>query len=1569
MKNNTRPPIRALGIILMFLLSLQLKAQTTNTPVLTWDQEVGCIEYDDERSLPYVYSFESVENAECLRFCEGSVVNYTLQANNVQQVTWQPTGGTLQPGSTNTNATIKWGSSGMGSLTITISYTNGMVDIRTICIEKIVSPYAEFAINGIDPKQTEFCIDMPISFDNLSTPKSGSAIVHYFWDFGDGTTSSLFEPTHTYSTGGVYTVRLTVTNSCNCTEEYTMDIRVRDVKAIEITCANVTCEHDQERYESNDGCGGEWEVIGGTIVGGGTGNPFVDVVWDQVDPVDGFGYVSYKSDCGCPHWNTVKIPVVLHNGIIQGPDIICEGKQGRFNLPQWPATDFEWELNGNPNHQQLVYVDHRNEVVVDGLTAGNYTLTVKYHNTLYENCEGTAKFSFTVVENVEVVTSGPLTFCTGTSKSFSSSTGQPVTWQIRLGGAIVYTATGVSTSYTFNTGGTYVVTANQGGCESEPVVVDVIAKPVVPGGISGPDKVCLNVPYTYSVNEDDPEAVYVWSVVPVANGSVVGSNAGTQAEIIITAPTATVRVVKQYTKNGVTCYSDPVDYAVSQLVPNPTIINDSGLTTFCPSSIYTFTANMNGFVADHIEWEIVGIQSPGNYTTNFGNVINGINSATATVSFNEISNGVNTGELRLKVTKCGVTTTKTYTVTIVSPPTLTVSLDNICPGKDDFPVTVTTSASSGTLEFRYSNNEPALYTHTFTGPLTLQTIDVPQEFVASTTNSVGATLIVTLKETGGCQQKVTVNQPVLILPLVTVEIYLSKHTLCASSTTDSVTITATVSTGITATTTFKWFKDNALIPFDTTSGAIKSVNETGTYYVVVTDINGCEIKSKPKGISDYCGSSGGGCFGVTPTLTYEWINCTTVEVTATYTSMTNVSNFYFTASEGGIIDPVVTNPNTNVYVAQIQFTEPGGHNVGVQTNYTNCGAVGRSSINIPKAYKPDLKYEVVCNGDGTYDVTLHNNSKLYLIDINNIALDLDYTGPGVPPPPIGGYGESVTIPNLSAGTYTYNLELSTTLTSYDLDNTLYPLPEHNVAIPACSTSVTFTLLPQPVLNFTLAADYCAEEPITLTIGSPTAGYEYSWWFSDTHYKVDGTGAVDINTATAGPLGITLKALAPDGCEYVSAEQTTTIKKAKFSGSISPNPNPVDACEGNVPALSFSPVLGTSSPTSVIWMHDDQQVATTTTYTPTESGSYWPVLVNGDGCKFYGMAEKPAIVTVRKPPFVSINGDTSVCFGENTTLTGIVTDPTVQHRWSGPGVPFSYTLWTTGLSTNLSVPLNGLATGTYTYTLYARPVSDPTCASQFTVTVTVHPQVTAPTISYVVVKCDPYTLRLTASGPAAGTYNWSNGMVGQTIEVLHGGAYSVTYTAPTGCSATGYNNSIPHSPERALWIVPTGCYGLCGYKGYLIGPWGQYAGFEWSVDGMVLQTGTGTILNQPIVQPGTYQLSITQNGCTFYSGKPFIDPGACNKPFAAFNNTVSEITFILSPNPATDVTTGVYDTGSNLKATAITVHDVTGVQRLQQSVTEIKGEVLLNVSHLAPGTYLVNLHAGGTVVAQQKLIKR
>lgn len=51
-----------------------------------------------------------------------------------------------------------------------------------------------------------------------STP--GSSAANYFWDFGDGTTSTLQYPTHTYAVNMPYYICLTVTDASGCTDTY-----------------------------------------------------------------------------------------------------------------------------------------------------------------------------------------------------------------------------------------------------------------------------------------------------------------------------------------------------------------------------------------------------------------------------------------------------------------------------------------------------------------------------------------------------------------------------------------------------------------------------------------------------------------------------------------------------------------------------------------------------------------------------------------------------------------------------------------------------------------------------------------------------------------------------------------------------------------------------------------------------------------------------------------------------------------------------------------------------------------------------------------------------------------------------------------------------------------------------------------------------------------------------------------------------------------------------------------------------------------------------------------------------
>ena len=1634
MTKTTNPPIRALGIILMFLLSLGIKAQTANNPVLTWDQEVGCIEYDDKGEREYVDLIEQIQSGTCLRFCESTTVNYNFTANNLQQVSWQATGGTVQPGSTNNNAAVQWGSSGNGSLTLTVTYNNNSVEVLTICVEKIISPKATFQIDGVNPDQREFCTNMPISFDNLSTENNGTAIVNYLWDFGDGTTSSTFEPTHTYTAGGGYTVVLTVTNSCNCSSVYKMDIHVEDVKAFEITCASVTCENSRETYSVNDGCGGEWKVIGGSIIA--DNGTWIEVVWDQVDPADGFGYVSYRSHCSCPFWTTVKVPVVLRTAKIKGPGVVCEGLQGRFTLPQWPTTELEWMIDGDPNHPMLVRTDQRNEIVVDGATPGNYTLSVRYRNTLINDgkCEGYAEVKFSVEERPQIIVDTPeLTICPNTGKNFDTHNGVSVQWQVLLGGTVVHTAYGSSTNYNFPNAGTYIVTGDYNGCITDPVVIEVIEKPVIDGTISGLANVCINTPYTYTLSENEPGYIYVWSVVPATAGSIAGNNTGVQATAIFTS-SGTVQVVKQAVKNGKICSSDPVDYAVTQIVNNPVIVNNSGAAAFCPSSTATFTVNTGGITPDHIVWSIAS--STGN--TNFGSIINGINGTTVTVGFNEISSSP-TGKLTVKVTKCNTTVTKTFEINLLPQPVLTLpTIPGICPGNANITFNLLSNVAlpSGQQIMVSFNGATPVGPYAVTGSGTSVSATIPNGFTNNTLNNVSQTITVYLQ--GFCNYSANVSQTVTVFPLTRVDITPGYHFIVCPTNYTPFTLNATISTGITSSTTFLWYKNGVSTGITTSNYPVSGSSPQGTYYVEVTDSNPCTVTSQEVIIVADCTSYPGCTITPNPNVTingsWDLTDCNKIKANVGYSYAPTIPVQWFGSAH------LTLTGGQGTANATFSTTVPGAHLVTAKLTYGTC--VVTKTYEVVKNYEPLLETAITCNANGTYNVTLLNNSRIFDIDINDITFT--YTGPGISG---SATGQSHTVNNLSPGTYSYTLTLS------------------SPGYPDCQVTVPVTLDAIPNANFSLTPlTYCSDEVITLTPPGYNPAYEYWWGFNGTWY-IANSASTDIQFQDANNYLIKLKIKTPYGCTYESTNNIQVkINVANFSpGTVLPTN--ADYCIGNALPLTYNPASGTTNLSSLIWMRDNVQVGTGNSYTPTQSGSYWPVLVHTNGCKSYVMAGYARNYVLRQPPYAGISGNTSLCYGDSGMLYGITTDPSaaLQHRWTGSGIPAGYNTWVAG-GANLEVPLNGLAPGTYTYTFETRLTSDPTCTGSFTATVTVHPQVMAPTISYSVVNCDPYTLQLTASGPGSGTYNWSNGATGQTIYVTHGGAYSVTYTETTGCSATGYVQA-PHNPDRALWVVPSGCYTVC--KGaYLLGPLGMYQQYEWQINGATSQIGGGMVPNQPVTAGGTYQLFLTQQGCTFGSNIPNIVPDIKNCPPKACNfkpdfklieiiaggfmyhvtlvnptgtpqavslssyygyGTFSPATHILSlgtntftvyyyvngtftpgvndifvvtgkdcadavnvqlsetywgkgavtppvleavPNPAIETTTVSYNVGTQYQnAQSIALYDLTGVQRLKQKVSGNKGEVTLNVAHLAPGTYVISLEADGTRIATQKLIKK
>jgi len=101
-----------------------------------------------------------------------------------------------------------------GFYTVSLTVSNGFTSntkIVTNYINVNPSPQVFFTVND----STLTCPPKTVQFTNQSILGAVGPAT-YFWDFGDGSTSTLQNPTHTYINGGNFTVTLSVTNASGC---------------------------------------------------------------------------------------------------------------------------------------------------------------------------------------------------------------------------------------------------------------------------------------------------------------------------------------------------------------------------------------------------------------------------------------------------------------------------------------------------------------------------------------------------------------------------------------------------------------------------------------------------------------------------------------------------------------------------------------------------------------------------------------------------------------------------------------------------------------------------------------------------------------------------------------------------------------------------------------------------------------------------------------------------------------------------------------------------------------------------------------------------------------------------------------------------------------------------------------------------------------------------------------------------------------------------------------------------------------------------------------------------------
>ncbi len=188
---------------------------STSYTVTTTNTASGCTSTD-----VVVVNVDPVQTANAgspQSLCFGSSVTLAgAIGGSATGATWSGGSGTFSPSATTLNATYTPGATDTigGSVTLTLT-SNGPGSCpfasSNVTLSFYPTPVVNFIVNNPNG-----CPPVCATFTDISSV-SGGAIVSWNWNFGDGTTSNLQNPSHCYPLSGLYDVTLTVTSNNNCT--------------------------------------------------------------------------------------------------------------------------------------------------------------------------------------------------------------------------------------------------------------------------------------------------------------------------------------------------------------------------------------------------------------------------------------------------------------------------------------------------------------------------------------------------------------------------------------------------------------------------------------------------------------------------------------------------------------------------------------------------------------------------------------------------------------------------------------------------------------------------------------------------------------------------------------------------------------------------------------------------------------------------------------------------------------------------------------------------------------------------------------------------------------------------------------------------------------------------------------------------------------------------------------------------------------------------------------------------------------------------------------------------------
>lgn len=1311
----------------------------------------------------------------CVYACENSRSTYFFSFDPNFSYEWSVIGGDLLPGSNPAEIQVDWGNTGAGAITLSITDSGGNTFTETFCVDILAAPEAAFT-----PSSTAVCRDVSINFTNQTVGGND-----FLWDFGDGTTSTMFSPSHTYDEPGVYTVTLYATNNnfdengqqlCCCTDSASVDITVDSLIGPNIYWASTVCTGDFTSYWTDaEGCATyNWTVLdalGNPAPFSGQGTDTIQVQWDQGP----FGTVALEVlDCAedfCTEPTTIIIPIIPLTTEIQGAQEVCENTAEVYSVQKWPSATYEWTVEDG----SIISGQGTHKIVVQWDSAGGSPgkISLNYGSDFLQgqlgrepdDCMGSAELEVDIKTTFEITRFDSDQVCAGSSTNFQAPTDitSNYTWVVKPINLLLATGTdNVTVDWNFGAGA-YILTAfaedPDAYCIDSASLVTTVVELAPPDSIEGPRDICPGAANTYIAHNIPPGLSLQWIItggtaaMPFSQATEISWNATGPYEIQLLF----------FRNNAPFCTSDPLIVPIMPKTLDPPMLT-SGPTNTCTNTVQDYSTNPQHPDAAY-RWTITPATA--------GSVTAGQGTPGIQVQWN---NDAVAAALDLQVSLCGDTLMLNTPITLNAPvePEITQS-GVLCNGQS-----ATLSAGPG---FTYE----------------WSTAETTESIVVSSAGNYQ----VTTTDANGCTATDAIQVTALPGPVASISTS-DNSTLCTLVPGGSVSLSALTSPG----STYTWFcngVDQGVPPDQSTFTHIQQ-NTPGvsySYQVVVTDALGCRNSSNVISVFETDACSGGGpgdpCVPESFTLSFTSANqipgCNTVDFTLTRSA--NISDITWNfgdLSTSTMDNPTHTYDRAGNYFARVRGTVPQADGAG------NCTVQATGTITVPLAASFDSALDscrTICFFDQS-TVVGGNSISSWEWDFGDGDLSTDQN-PCHTYAMGGGYQVSLTITDPAGCMVTFTdsvfvddpgtdliadpapacveeaIAFSTTETDYiswlwefgDGAANGNPNPLHaylvddlyNPAVTVtdalgCEVTATAPVLVNPlppadVITASPSLTICEEETTDLTAPAGP-GYTYEW----------STGATTqtITVGEAGRYGVTVTDA--NGCQLVPDSLTVVVipkPEAVISGERF-------ICDDGCAALTAPLASGFTYE----WLDPDDNTISMNPQIIVCSGSLLPgyrvVVTNGSGC--VDTSDVFVVEQAFSPDF-GLEVDPDACAGSSPKISVNPVEPDVIYSWN---------TGETGPSIIVEEP------GLYTV-VGANTITG--CSSSASATINPDPDLCIiPTGCYEV--CDPDTL----CGPdGLVSYQWNrdglpiSGATDQCLIVSETGSYSLTGANSFGCSIT------------------------------------------------------------------------------------------------------------------------------------------------------------------------------------------